>query len=88
MRQSVNKSVPAIHLGEFSGRTGAFSSVGKIWNNVLKRAAGVGELVGEDVAAVAVTTIHAYARRPFLKPVRTLLLPLYQSRSIDCFPGG
>lgn len=76
MRQSVNKSVPAIHLGEFSGRTGAFSSVGKIWNNVLKRAAGVGELVGEDVAAVAVTTKHTYARRPFLKPVRTLLLPL------------
>lgn len=53
MSKSVNKSVPAMHLGEFSGWTGAFSWLRKIWNDVLKRAAGGGELVGEDVAAVA-----------------------------------
>lgn len=50
-----------MHLGEFSGWTGAFSRVRKIRNDVLKRGAGGGELVGEDVAAVAMTTIHAYA---------------------------
>lgn len=33
----------------------------KFRNDVLKRGAGGGELVGEDVAAVAMTTIHAYA---------------------------
>lgn len=54
-------SVRAMHLGEFSGWTGAFSLVRKIRNDVLKRGAGGGELVGEDVAAVAMTTIHAYA---------------------------